>query len=343
MGSSPPQCPQYKLGYLISGTSPQIRTLASQAKARLNAAYAPSTTKAYDHKFRVFVAFCCYSSVNLHFLSSEIILAFLEFLTFNKISHSGIINFLSAVKTKLSNFGLDISCFQDPRIKVYNKAVLRNSHFNPNIKSIIDIQMLTRLVSQCETMHMGVIFKAAILTSFFSFLRISNLVPHSMSSFDHMKQLARADVIFAPGAHILVKWSKTLQYRNKIRIIKIPSLGSSSICPVAALQAILKLYSGSPNSPLFQVKCSSRWVPLTDTRLRKFMGKLILTLGWAHKNLTFHSLRRSGATWAFNSNIPLHHIQSHGTWTSEAVWSYITQDHRASDMVATTFQQRLSS
>ena len=290
------------------------------------------------------MAFCCY----IYCLTPQIILAFLEFLTFNKVSHSGITNFLSAVKTKLSNFGLDTSCFQDPRIKVYNKAILHTSQFHPNIKSIIDIAMLTKLVRQCENIHMGIIFKAAFLTSFFSFLRISSLVPHSISSFDHMKQLARADVIFAPpppppGAHILIKWSKTLQFRDKIRIIKIPSLGSSILCPVSALKRILTLYPGSPNSPLFQIKCYGRWVPLTDTRLRKCLSKLILSLGWSNKNLTFHSLRRSGATWAFNSNIPLQHIQSHGTWTSEAVWSYITQDHRASDMVAMTFQRRLYS
>ena len=262
-------------------------------------------------------------------------------------------NYLSAIKTKLSNFGVHIFPFLDPRIKVYSKSILRTSPFNPNIKSIIDIPMLTSLIRQCEHIHMGIVFKAAILTSFFSFLRISNLVPHSTSSFDFMKQLARADVIFAPapppppppppGAHILIKWSKTLQYQNKIRILKIPSLGSSPLCPVAALQQILKLYPGSPNSPLFQVKCYGTWVPLTDTRLRKALSRLILSLGWAHRNITFHSLRRSGATWAFNSNIPLQHIQSQGTWTSEAVWSYITQDHRTSDMVATTFQQRLSS
>ena len=58
--------------------------------------------------------------------------------------------------------------------------------------------------------------------------------------------------------------------------------------------------------------------------------------------MTFHSFRRSGATLAFNSNIPLQHIQSHGTWTSDAVWHYIAQDHNASDMVATAFQHQLS-
>ena len=253
-------------------------------------------------------------------------------------------NYLSAVKTKLSNFGFNTGCFHDSRIKVYTKAIRRNAPFKPSIQTIIDVNMLHKLAKHCDNMYMGIIFKAAILTSFFSFLRISNLVPHSISTFDHMKQLARADVIFAPpGAHIIIKWSKTLQFRNKIKVIKIPSLGNSSICPVAALKAMLKLYKGSSNSPLFQIKYFGRWVPLTDTRLRKALAKMINHLGWASKNLTFHSLRHSGATWAFNSNIPMHQIQSHGTWTSEAVWSYITQDHNATDVVATTFQNRLLS
>ena len=332
------------MGNIISGVPQQIQSLSDRAKARLNSAYALSTNKAYESKFRIFVAFCCFASVNISEISTHIILAFLEFLNFNKVSHSGMANYLSAVKTRLSNFGFNTGCFHDSRIKVYTKAIMRNAPFKPSIQTIIDVNMLHKLTKHCDNMYMGIIFKAAILTSFFSFLRISNLVPHSISTFDHMKQLARADVIFAPpGAHIIIKWSKTLQFRNKIKVIKIPSLGTSSICPVAALKAMLKLYKGSSNSPLFQIKCFGRWVPLTDTRLRKALAKMITHLGWTSKNLTFHSLRRSGATWAFNSNIPMHQIQSHGTWTSEAVWSYITQDHNATDVVATTFQNRLLS
>ena len=64
--------------------------------------------------------------------------------------------------------------------------------------------MLLQLVTQCDRMFMGCIFKAAFLL--FSFLRISNLVPHSIHTFDYMKQLANADVIFAPpGAHLIIK------------------------------------------------------------------------------------------------------------------------------------------
>ena len=39
--------------------------------------------------------------------------------------------------------------------------------------------------------------------------------------------------------------------------------------------------------------------------------------------LTFHDLRASGATWAFQHGVPLQQIMHHGTWKSDAIWSYI--------------------
>ena len=48
----------------------------------------------------------------------------MEFLTFNKVSRSGLLNYVSATKTTLANFDIDIKPFDDPRIKVYNKAIM---------------------------------------------------------------------------------------------------------------------------------------------------------------------------------------------------------------------------
>ena len=317
---------------------------AFRAKNRLKDTYSQSTSRSYFQKFKIIISFCCFASIFLTNLTPHVILVFLEFITFNKVSRYGFMNYLSAVKTTLSNLGLNIESFNDPRIKVYNKTIMRHAPVQTHIKTIIDIEMLAKLLNQCDRMYIGSIFKAAFLTSFFSFLRISNLVPHSMSTFDPMKQLARADVIFAPpGAHLIAKWSKTLQFRDKIKALKIPSLGASTLCPVATLKTILRLYQGHHNSPLFQIKCFGKWVPLTDTRLRKFLSKILHILGCQNKNITFHSFRCSAATLAFNSNIPMQHIQSHGTWTSDAVWGYIIQDHEATNLVATTFQNHLST
>ena len=262
------------------------------------------------------MAFCVYASRSIHDISIEFLLAFLEFLAFNKVSSASITNYISAIKTVLGNHGVNCMAFLDPRIKVFTRALMRSRPLNPNIKTVIDIAMLTPIVKHCERMYLGMTYKASFLLSFFSFLRISNLVPHSMNSFDPLKQLARGDIIFAlPGAHIVVKWSKTLQFRDKIKILKIPLLKNSCLCSVSALKYLLKNSPGSKNSPLFQVKCYWSWVPLSDTRLRKSLAKILKFLNLHDKNITFHSFRRSGATlglkWIklFNTDITAYVLQ----------------------------------
>ena len=319
-----------------------MSALTVKAKSRLTQAFADSTSKSYQAKFRIFVGFCCFASICMSPVSPLAILTFLEFLTFNKISHSGLLNYLSAVKSTLSSLGSDTSAFNDPRIKLYNKAIMRHRPLNPSIKPIIDISLLKAITEQAERMYMGPIFKAAILLSFFSFVRISNLVPHAISDYDPLKQLSRGDIIFAPpGIHMIIKWSKTLQSKDNIKVLKLPALGKSPLCPVSAIKKVLSITTGSNNSPLFKVKCYSKWVPLTDTRLRKTFSQILAKVHTSPSGVTFHSLRRSGATLAFNLNVPMQDIQSHGTWTSEAVWTYITQDHNASSSVASSFEHLL--
>ena len=102
---------------------------------------------------------------------------------------------------------------------------MRHRPLQPSIKPIIDIATLQLVAQQCNRMHIGHIFKAAILLAFFSFLRISNFVPHSISGHNPLKHLARGDLIFAPpGINILIKWSKTQKNKDKVKVIKVPSL-----------------------------------------------------------------------------------------------------------------------
>ena len=108
-------------------------------------------------------------------------MSFLEFLAENNLSHSPIANYLSAVKANLALYGLPLYSFQDPRIMYFQKSLSVHKTFAPVVKKIIDIPLLASITSICDTMWMGQIFKALYLTAFFSFLRISNLVPQRLS------------------------------------------------------------------------------------------------------------------------------------------------------------------
>ena len=257
-------------------------------------------------------------------ISPLILIAYLQFLYANKYSPTAMANHLSAIKTKL--LGFSTQPFEDPRIKYFQKAIILHRPFKASLKKIIDIDTLQLIVRACDTTYMGQVFKAVYTLAFFSFLRISNLVPHTRNTYSPLYHLSRADVFFAsPGIHLLLKWSKTLQNKDSVRLLKIPALGSNPICPVMAIKNLLSITPGTKNAPLFQYKTSQGWFPMTDTQVRRHFKMILAKLQLQDANLTFHAFRCSGATYAFNANVALQDIQSHGTWTSECVWRYITK------------------
>ena len=88
----------------------------------------------------------------------------MDFLTYNKVSHSGSSTYLSAMKAKLSNFEVNTLCFEDSRIRVYNKTIMRHAPLKPSIKSIIDRKMLQTLAKQCDKYAYGYNIQSSVFT-----------------------------------------------------------------------------------------------------------------------------------------------------------------------------------
>ena len=309
---------------------------------RLDESLSLSTFKAYDSMFKQYLGFLCFHNITLDQVNSSIFLAYLEFLYYNDKSHSIMRNHVSGVKWHIQKLGFSLVPYEDPRLVSYLRSVQKSSPMAYKLKSIIDPPTLRSLVQASENTYMGLIFKAMYLLGFFSFLRLSNLVPHSTSTFDFRKHLTREDVFFKQdSAIILLKWSKTMQLNNQIKLITIPKL-NNDLCPVSALRDVLTLVPQGRNVPLFQYKLGSDWIPMTDTRVRRHLHALLRTLNLQESALTFHSLRRSGATFAFHHNVPLQSIKNHGTWSTECVWRYVVDSADAGSAVAARFAEVLS-
>ena len=165
---------------------------------------------------------------------------------------------------------------------------------------------------------MGRIFKALFLLAFFGFLRLSNIAPHSLNSFDSSRHLTAGDIVLTKDLmKVILKWSKTNQFRDKVDIISLSRIRGSNLCPYTACRTAMKLYSPGPSEPLFQFPVGTKWRVLTDSRIRKCLSKL--KLGFSAGHFTFHSFRRAGAKLAYNAHIPLQHIKQQGTWVSDCV------------------------
>ena len=73
----------------------------------------------------------------------------------------------------------------------------------------MDLQLLARLVRCCDYIHFDMVYKAVFLITF--------LAPHSIASFDAWMHITAGDIIFTSNfVKVILKWSKTIQNREKI-------------------------------------------------------------------------------------------------------------------------------
>jgi hypothetical protein len=194
-------------------------------------------------------------------------------------------------------------------------------------KQPITIPILVNLVNLCNQLGTwGRIMKCAILFCFFGFLRQSNVAPRSPQLHDISRDTLRADVhTTRQGLVIRLKWTKTHQRAHAPVFIRLPRIPGSILCPTQAYQHMcIAIPTQSSTSPLLFYIDSHQSVTVVTTRmLANQFQQLIRQLKLPPGTFTLHSLRKGGATLCHTMGLPIDQIKAHGTWTSDAVWSYI--------------------
>lgn len=301
----------------------------------LATAHRPRTKTMYDSQFQLLLSFAIFIDIkdiqDIHF-----ILAFIQLLYDNGLTKQTIANYISACKHNYKVFNLQFQVFEHYKVQLLLKSFQINRPLQFRPKGIISVEMLHDIVRSTHILTFPALYKALFLLAYFSFLRISNLVPPTAGSFDLGRHLARGDIVWgAPGGHIVIKWGKALQSRGQFQVVQIPCLHASVICPVTALKQYFAQCMLHKNQPMF---CYTSGQPVTQSNVRNALATVIRHLNLPPDLFTFHAFRRSGATLAFNNNVQLQNIQVHGGWRSAAIWSYLNSTHKAAGQVARTFQ-----
>ena len=181
-------------------------------------------------------------------------------------------------------------------VSEYLRSISINTRFAPTPRGIFDLTTLALISQACDILVDPPLFRAIFLLAFFAFLRMSNIAPHSRFKFDAQRHFLRQDVIFAePGAHILIKWTKTLQDSSARHFVQIPVLKNVTLCPVLALRKLLDSRPFPPSSPLF-IHPFPPFHPVIDTTIRDALRKVLVHIGVPLVGHGFHAFRRSGAT-----------------------------------------------
>ena len=148
-------------------------------------------------------------------------------------------------------------------------------------------------------------FWAICLVSFYGMLRKSHLLVKSPGSLDSSQQLLRSDFhTYSWGSLVTIRWSKTIQFRERVVQLPLPAIPGSPLCPVLAIKRAWYFTGNAPpnshafaylNSPDLQLKVFS--YPLFLRKLRAILQSLNLPA----KDYACHSFRRGGGFLCFSS------------------------------------------
>ena len=230
-----------------------LTSLNSKASDRVQLAFRPKTRKAYT-MFRTFIAFCIVTKSCIVNVNVKMVLSFLECLVSNLCPCCMIANYVSALKAHFVLYDLPFEVLDHPKVKYFVKSIRINRPLAITSHNVITIPILIQISQSCEALDSGGVYRTAILLGFFAFVRLSNLAPHALGLFDETRDLTGEDVMFTKDhAKVIIKWSKTIQTRDRIQCVTLPKLRNKIICPHRALRALFTSYPMSPHSSLIFV------------------------------------------------------------------------------------------
>lgn len=244
------------------------------------------------------------------------------------LKYSSIIGYLDGLRWFHVQQGLDPPPLDAPRVKLVLRGVKRQLGTARTQKLPITVDVLRSMRSTMDLSDLTQLaLWAAFLLAFFSFFRKSNLVPPSAAKFDPKKHLRRGDFAFTPwGVIVTVRWSKVIQFQNKILLIPIARIPRHALCPVSALQDYFDACPASSASPAFLVPSrNGRLTALTYSGLSRHLQRVLLACGLPATEYSSHSFRRGGATFCSSLNISHDLIQLQGDWASMAYLTYLAR------------------
>ena len=299
---------------------------------RVDAAIRPHTRTQYFRQFRLFISFSLAKGLRTLDNVTSVIL-FLEFLASQSMSSRVILNYMSALKHYFLRYSWRAEVLSAPIVV----RGIKLSVYKPSTpKLLFSMAHIKEIFRLCDYFSSPVTYRAAFLIAFFGFFRISNIAPPFRSVFDASKHFIRRDVSFAhPGCHRPLKWAKNVQAPERFLSCKLPEVRDPDLCPVKAIRELLHAAPRDPAAPLFLLLDGSI---LSQPLLRKRLTSILQIMGLPRLSYGFHTFRRSAASIAFEANVPLQAIQTHGHWCSEAVWSYISANTSHSLQVPLAFQ-----
>lgn len=167
-------------------------------------------------------------------------------------------NYLNGVRILFLLQGVEINKFSSFELKLTFRGLSRVLQALP-----ITLEILEKIYKYLNFRKSeDVTFWCLFLFAFFLLSRKSNLVPISSRKFDNTIQLCRKDIIIQKS-YILVrfKWTKTIQFGNRVLYIPLVAIPSSTFCPVSAYKRMCEFNPASTEIPALLIESNGKLIP----------------------------------------------------------------------------------
>lgn len=292
-------------------------------------AFADNTKRSYLSHKNAYFAFCKRMGYQILPISQLSLLRYVAFLA-RRLAPSSIRKYLNIIRILHLELGLRDPLQDNWVLNTVLKGVSRLKGLQVDRKLPISPSILLGIKNQ---LHLNDItqanFWAICVVAFFAFFRKSNLLPPSHLGFDPRKHLCRGDFsFFNQGLIIHIRWSKTIQFSERLLNVPLPILPGHPLCPVKAVLHAFTLTRGAPpRGPAFVVRKGPGWTSFPPGRFISTLRALLENLGLEPKRYSGHSFRRGAASWALKNGLPGETIKILGDWKSDTYQNYLALDH----------------
>lgn len=255
--------------------------------------------------------------------TTETLSLYAQFLSRTFKSTQSIKNYISGVKTMHYLLGFSTEHINEFLLNLGIKGIARlNPYCTKQAKPITPAILLHMSKHMNYSNPKDLVYWCLFLFAFFLFARKSNLVPTTKDDLKKEKFLLKQDVEEDIDMIIVsFRYSKTIQFGERILRTPLLKIPGSKLCPVKAFHDMSNIIRTKAGDPLFSLpnnKCI--WYKDFQSKLKK----LIECISLNPDEYSTHSFRRGGASHAFQSDVPAELIQLQGDWRSDAYKKYLS-------------------
>lgn len=303
---------------------------------------APGTAKNKKLQASLYIKFMILYHFNYLNPSVADISMYSQFLANSFSSPATVRNYISGAKTWVQHHMGNIQSFLSYELSSMLKHVTSSSDHIPSHAAPLSSDQIKLICTFIDNTGMfPAVVKPCLLIAFSSFLRASNMVSPTLTSWGGPHTLQASDIVqFHDMLVLRVASSKTLTGPKPAFVEILPST-VLQFCPVQAWLQYKSKINPCPLGPAF----------VTESGLPLTTGPVVLAIRMAltragHPDpsaFSFHSLRRGGAQTASAHGATSDQLMSHGLWRSRSGLAAYVHSKQSSRTVPSSIASSLAS